>query len=149
MKPLTDRQKAQLAGLIKYTPSKPCKHGHVCDAYVSAGCVECVKVRTQRAKAKNPNRASEYNRKYRKSATFKIRDYLGYPTPTRERTEHCEMCGGQTTPGRHMALDHCHATNTFRGWLCNRCNLGLGYLGDSKVGLERAWEYLDNCERSS
>ena len=39
-------------------------------------------------------------------------------------------------------LDHCHDTNTFRGWLCKNCNMGLGMFKDSKDYLERAITYL-------
>tara|TARA_R100000750_G_scaffold51590_1_gene36663 strand:- start:379 stop:903 length:525 start_codon:yes stop_codon:yes gene_type:complete len=43
------------------------------------------------------------------------------------------------TPWR---LDHCHNTNTIRGWLCNMCNVSMGQLGDDIPTLERAIKYL-------
>jgi hypothetical protein len=39
-------------------------------------------------------------------------------------------------------LDHCHVTNTFRGWLCNSCNAGLGRFQDNLIKLKRAYNYL-------
>ena len=42
-------------------------------------------------------------------------------------------------------LDHCHDTDTFRGWLCERCNLGIGQLGDNIDGVEKAVKYLKEC----
>ena len=39
-------------------------------------------------------------------------------------------------------IDHDHATGRVRGVLCNGCNTGLGKLGDTIAGLERAIEYL-------
>jgi hypothetical protein len=39
--------------------------------------------------------------------------------------------------------DHDHETETFRGWLCHKCNLGLGNLGDNKDRCLRAAEYLN------
>tara|TARA_R100000773_G_C4156599_1_gene76293 strand:+ start:287 stop:562 length:276 start_codon:yes stop_codon:yes gene_type:complete len=39
-------------------------------------------------------------------------------------------------------LDHCHETGDFRGWLCKKCNTGLGLLGDNVTELSRAIKYL-------
>jgi hypothetical protein len=39
-------------------------------------------------------------------------------------------------------VDHCHITNTFRGWLCHKCNMALGNLGDSYLRCIAAAEYL-------
>jgi hypothetical protein len=51
----------------------------------------------------------------------------------------CGICG---RVDRGMHIDHDHATDEFRGLLCHHCNRGLGYLGDSIEGLERALTYL-------
>lgn len=39
--------------------------------------------------------------------------------------------------------DHNHETEEFRGWLCHKCNLGLGNLGDDADRCKRAMEYLN------
>lgn len=39
-------------------------------------------------------------------------------------------------------LDHCHNTNTFRGWICHHCNTGIGSLGDNPKRVEKALNYL-------
>ena len=39
--------------------------------------------------------------------------------------------------------DHDHETEEFRGWLCHKCNLGLGNLGDDPERCRRAMEYLN------
>ena len=38
--------------------------------------------------------------------------------------------------------DHDHTTNQFRGWLCHKCNLGLGNLNDDPMRLQRAIDYV-------
>lgn len=38
--------------------------------------------------------------------------------------------------------DHNHATEKFRDWLCHKCNMGLGNLGDNVERCKRAVEYL-------
>jgi hypothetical protein len=74
----------------------------------------------------------------------RIRKYRGLPDPTRETPATCECCGGP--PGKkRLALDHCHATNVFRGWLCFRCNIGFGMFGDNADGLKKALQYLERC----
>ena len=45
-----------------------------------------------------------------------------------------------------MVRDHCHKTNTPRGYLCNECNTGLGKLGDDLEGVEKAREYLKSSQ---
>ena len=42
----------------------------------------------------------------------------------------------------NWVLDHCHTTNTFRGWICHHCNTGLGGFKDSLTILENAIIYL-------
>lgn len=56
-------------------------------------------------------------------------------------TEACEICGAK--PEMHLAWDHCHKTGKHRGWLCNRCNLGLGYFSDAPDTLRVAITYLE------
>lgn len=68
------------------------------------------------------------------------RRLAGLPEPTRPEPESCECCGAR--PKGRLALDHCHTTGAFRGWLCGKCNLSIGCLGDTIEALERALAYL-------
>jgi hypothetical protein len=90
---------------------------------MSTECVKCAIIR---------------NRKYAKKD--------GLPTPTRLSAT-CEICGinpAKDAPALH--LDHCHETGKFRGWLCGKCNMGLGRFGDNIAGLERAVAYLRKAQ---
>lgn len=69
------------------------------------------------------------------------RKSMGVPEATRPRPQTCECCGAPPPP-RGFRRDHCHTTGKFRGWLCNRCNLGIGNLGDSVAGVRKALNYL-------
>jgi hypothetical protein len=40
-------------------------------------------------------------------------------------------------------LDHCHDTETFRGWLCFHCNSGLGQFKDNLERIKNAVKYLE------
>jgi hypothetical protein len=39
-------------------------------------------------------------------------------------------------------LDHDHDDNSFRGWLCEPCNTGIGKLGDNFAGITNAMNYF-------
>ncbi len=51
----------------------------------------------------------------------------------------CQCCGSYS---EQLDLDHDHATLKFRGWLCRRCNIGMGKLGDNIESLQQAIDYL-------
>ena len=57
----------------------------------------------------------------------------------------CECCNTDLTKvsTRDIHLDHCRKTETFRGWLCKNCNIGMGMLGDDIEGVTNALLYLN------
>ena len=58
------------------------------------------------------------------------------------QNEGCGICGGPPRNGGSFDIDHDHSTDEFRGFLCGRCNKGLGLLGDTEESIERALAYL-------
>jgi hypothetical protein len=83
--------------------------------------------------------------KYRAANKDLLRSQRGLPEPTRPEATLCECCG--RLPGlKGMCLDHSHITGEFRGWLCSRCNTGIGYLGDDINGLLRGMRYLNRAD---
>jgi ribosomal protein L37AE/L43A len=62
----------------------------------------------------------------------------------------CPICleGEESVAGKGnmkngaWVIDHCHDTDTFRGWLCHKCNRSLGGFDDSVEVLKRAIQYL-------
>lgn len=59
------------------------------------------------------------------------------------RTGICTICGvSEEETGKAMAVDHCHETNTFRGFLCHRCNTGLAWFNDDPGRMRLASLYL-------
>ena len=51
----------------------------------------------------------------------------------------CEICGKMTDK---ICVDHDHETETYRGLLCDSCNMGLGKFYDDIETLQKAIEYL-------
>jgi len=55
----------------------------------------------------------------------------------------CAVCGRhQSELKRALAVDHNHKTGQLRKLLCDRCNVGLGFIEDSEY-LKKAIEYLN------
>jgi hypothetical protein len=56
----------------------------------------------------------------------------------------CGICqiNESDAPRKVLSVDHCHDTGQIRGLLCDRCNLGVGMLGDNLNSLQKAVDYL-------
>lgn len=69
---------------------------------------------------------------------------LNNPRPEIGSQFHCPVCQKTTTvtKGRDVVLEHCHHTGTIRGYLCNRCNTGIGVLNDDENILKRAIRWI-------
>jgi len=82
-----------------------------------------------------------------------IRSDLKKTIPEPDANYKCPIC--QKTKEDHVAksmdwaLDHCHKTNSFRGWLCKKCNSALGWLDDDINYVRRALNYLEKHEKDS
>jgi Recombination endonuclease VII len=57
----------------------------------------------------------------------------------------CAICRKHSK--RRLCVDHCHLTGTVRGLLCDRCNVGLGYLKEDQASLVAALAYLGALPR--
>ena len=57
-----------------------------------------------------------------------------------------DALGHNKTRKSPWCADHNHETGEFRGWLCHKCNLGLGNFGDIKQRLLNAVAYLEQAE---
>ena len=107
-------------------------------------------LKKKRARARNwarnnPEKIKKYRdaniQKIRAHDLLRMRKWLGIPEPTRPMPYACECCGEHPAK-RPLHVDHCHDSGLFRGWICNKCNLGIGLLGDTEDALIRALEYL-------
>ncbi len=149
---IISRAEAQERGLKRYFTGNACPHGHVSERLVAnRKCHKCGLEATRRWAIASREHLLEYRRR-RYAASPEVRAaqrrYDGLPTPARQCPDACECCGGPPTGIGSLHLDHCHSADEFRGWLCQKCNHGIGLLGDSKEGLLRAIAYLDRVARA-
>jgi hypothetical protein len=100
----------------------------------SGGCVHCTKAANLQ---KNDGRPRRNYRRLTKT---------GLDLPLEPADGKCEVCGNVAK----LVADHDHVlealgfpgSETFRGWLCYRCNNGIGLLGDNVAGLMLRVAYL-------
>jgi len=107
-----------------------------CDAFDKEG------YRLRRPECKDCNKKASKG----KSQAIKIANSLGIPHKAPEHTK-CTLCGNLPKKGDELVFDHCHKTNTFRGYLHNSCNRSLGVLGDDVPALIRALNFVNMSEK--
>jgi len=83
-----------------------------------------------------------------KNDAIKLAELIGIPYKAPEGTK-CSLCEKLPKKGDGLVFDHCHKTNTFRGYLHNSCNRSLGVLGDNVHGLIRAVNFLQKYEKKN
>lgn len=156
---------------VTYVRATPCPQGHVVFYIKSDQCQECrhiysreyhkkhaavIRARSAQWKKDNPDkvracykrtaksiirRSRAFRERNRERLRKRSRQKRKLPEPTRPEPNNCEICDKKPF-NRSLCLDHDHETGKFRGWLCYRCNVGLGYLGDNFEGVLRAASYL-------
>jgi len=68
--------------------------------------------------------------------------FTQYQILCRLQKNKCAICA-KRPKNRHLAIDHNHKTNEFRGLLCFRCNSALSMANDSPEILRRMAKYLE------
>ena len=101
-------------------------------------CKECFKKNTKESKRRlGKEHIRDYQLKY--NYGISLEEVKKFP-------QECNICGAKDEGrGFNMNLDHCHDTKKVRGLLCNRCNRGLGLLGEDN--LLNAIRYLEQSKQ--
>lgn len=96
-------------------------------------CKTCQKKDYVSWTAAHPEKIKEFRRRSRGQVE----------APTRPIPVFCELCERKNTRPPAFNEDHDPSTGKFRGWLCHKCDIGLGFLGDNLTGLGKAVLYLE------
>lgn len=58
----------------------------------------------------------------------------------------CKLCSKLGTDSNPLVFDHNHEKDVFRGYICNRCNIGFGIHGDNVPSIIKRLCYLNETE---
>jgi hypothetical protein len=102
-------------------------------------CRACETARKRKADKRTTKERAEYHQLKKYGITLDIKEMI-----LKNQGGHCALCPKKEPGGRHNKwhTDHCHETGAIRGVLCDRCNRGIGMLGDSAERLLRASQYV-------
>ncbi len=116
-------------------------------------------------RAKHKEKWLKYNREYQRRRFMEDPDYWRkkavkglygitydeYLAIVKAQNNACAICEEPFKFGRQKRnppVDHCHATQTVRGVLCDLCNVMLGSARDDVNTLRRAVDYLLKTQRA-
>lgn len=144
-----------------YHSDEPCSRGHIGPRLISTrSCIECTRMHQKQWRTNPDNRRRESVQQaitkkakgyyYHEQAKVRMREYYrkraGLPVAPYPAPDRCENCDRLFKNGRDTHLDHDHTTGKFRGWLCNKCNRGFGYFGDTLEGMKQGVNYLERAQ---
>jgi hypothetical protein len=113
------------------------KHWKVKDNHKIGKYCRTKKIKKKMSDAKKGKQSGNW-----KGGISKLPDYglkIREKQAGRPKPKQCEICGAF---GR-IDFDHDHKTGKFRGWICHRCNITLGFVKDSKDLLNMLIDYLN------
>ena len=104
-------------------------------------CIYCGKRKNKKSFPKHISHKDNLDSRCRTciKKNTKVRNKLHKKAPPKPNDGDCECCKVHV---KKWILDHDHNDNSFRGWLCDRCNTGLGKFDDNIYGILNAMEYL-------
>ncbi len=104
----------------------------------TAFCKACGVERVQKWKANYPDRYEALVFRSLQQRRALRAELLG------REPRNCDICGTHFVGEHHDSAhyDHNHDSGAPRGWLCNKCNVGIGALGDNPVIVLAAHTYL-------
>lgn len=168
------RALAKKIGAKWYFTGKPCSRGHVGKRSAASGqCNQCRReydLLWQRDyRAKNHARILENARRWEKAyfsdpvncarrlETQRSRSPKARSIKQQRRNERREALAGRPKPDSceicdragEIHFDHCHTTGQFRGWICERCNVTLGFADDDPALLRKLADYLDRARAAA
>lgn len=111
----------------EYSKNKHGKHG------LQPKCKACLLIQQRTRRANGDD--TTYRYRYGKT-TQELQEILN------KQDNKCAICKNVFMNRFNTVVDHDHKTGLFRGFLCRKCNTGLGMFNDDKTLLKEAIKYL-------
>jgi Recombination endonuclease VII len=106
-------------------------------------CQECKYKYEKRRKASNPDSVKSWWLHKKFNMTL-----VQYKELEKSQGGVCAICS-KSQNNKCLAVDHDHQTGKIRALLCDKCNRGIGLLGDSSTIISRALEYVKKHSNGS
>ncbi len=108
-------------------------------------CLDCHNARSREWNKRNrkpvdPSQYREYKQRWQLENRYSL-TWIEYQNMLFYQGGCCAICM-DIPNGQALSVDHCHETETIRGLLCNRCNVGITNFRDKPDLLEAAARYL-------
>lgn len=91
--------------------------------------------------AANPDKRAYRNRKHKYGHCINFEETM----KRYDKVTNCECCGIVFTNTGNQIKCIDHSDDLIRGIICNKCNRGLGFLGDNLEGVKNAANYLERA----
>lgn len=105
-------------------------------------CKPCEVVRGRAYAVRNPERVRRNARASRLRTKYGLTPE-DFDALLAAQGHRCAICSAdEAAVSGRWVVDHCHKTGRVRGILCNRCNRGIGRLGDDPFRIRVAAAYL-------
>ncbi len=127
--------------ISSFSKSKSNKSGY--KSYCKVCHSEYTNIYRKNKRLKNPDAYFKHEKERKLIFKFKI-NLEEYESQIKAQGNRCKICNviGEDTHKGMLCLDHDHTSGKIRGFLCDRCNMGLGHFKDDISLLEKAIEYL-------
>ncbi len=110
--------------------------------YRNPSCKTCQNKASSEWAKNNPEAVKRFRRKSKLKEKYSIsEDDFNYLLS--KQNYRCYICNIVPTRDRHLNVDHCHTTGKVRKLLCDKCNMALGLVNDSKETLLKMFNYLE------
>lgn len=111
-----------------------------CNIITGGNALRCTDCRPTYKKKCNKQWCEDNRDRFNEHQRYSKRKLSGCINPTTEtKSCHCESCGDWCEKAH---FDHDHISGLFRGWLCPKCNKGIGLFDDSEDKLDKARLYI-------
>jgi hypothetical protein len=112
--------------------------------YINPSCKTCQNAQAKAWAKQNPDKVKAFRRKAKLKEKYNV-SLEQYEEMFVQQKGVCAVCLHEHKR-RPLNVDHNHLTGKVRGLLCDKCNMSLGLLSDSKERIKALLNYMENYD---